>query len=346
MKLGRVELENFRCIKRAALELSDSRGRPAPLVVISGENTSGKSSILQAIAGLLDVTGRSGAVSLAHSDRREGSDRARVRVDWVETIPQGSWNEPVQTHQALERHQSGGPWQLAPWCATDEARTPFYSWLSHLTDITRSPVGLLIAFDTQRALPDVRVAGPKSVGLPSHRIDGACQPTLADGASIGRRFTLIKQWLVDLNDRRLAAFSEFHLQVPLWERLGDALDRVASPWRFAGISPNFDVVFDTPTGRLPIEALSDDVLGLIVIVAEVAFRLSLTTDDQSAVFEQEAVCLVDEIEARLPERSQRAVLPILRSIFPGVQWIVTTRSPLVVSSVDDALVFQLMSGRG
>ena len=341
MKLARIELENFRCLDHLVLDLTDARGLPADLVVIEGETGSGKSSILTAVAGLLDVTGRSGAASLLTSDRRVGSERARVRVDWVETLDQGSWNEPVQSHAALERQCTGGLWTLAPWCMTDEARTPFYSWLAHVTDDNRSPAGLVIAFDAHRALPSVRIDGPHALALPGHRVDGACQPTVHGDAGPSRRFALLKQWIVDLNDRRLAAFSEFHLAVPLWERLADALDRIVAPWTFAGVDPNFDVLFDTPTGRLPIEALSDGLRSLIVIVTEVAFRLSQTTDEPARIFDQEAVCLVDELDAHLPMRSQRTVLPILRATFPGVQWLVTTRSPAVVDSVPDAQVFEL-----
>jgi len=53
------------------------------------------------------------------------------------------------------------------------------------------------------------------------------------------------------------------------------------------------------------------------------------------------VLLIDEIDAHLHPRWQRQVLPALRDALPGVQIIITTHSPFVISSCRGARVHVL-----
>lgn len=53
------------------------------------------------------------------------------------------------------------------------------------------------------------------------------------------------------------------------------------------------------------------------------------------------VAIVDEIDAHLHVTLQRKILPFLSDSFPGVQYIVTTHSPFVLTSVSDAEIFDL-----
>lgn len=58
--------------------------------------------------------------------------------------------------------------------------------------------------------------------------------------------------------------------------------------------------------------------------------------------EQEGgVVLLDEIENHLHLRLQEQALPFLTKLFPGFQFITATHSPAVISSVSDAIVFDM-----
>jgi hypothetical protein len=46
------------------------------------------------------------------------------------------------------------------------------------------------------------------------------------------------------------------------------------------------------------------------------------------------IVLIDEIDLHLHPSLQRALIPRLRTVFPKVQWIVTTHSPLVLANFD------------
>ncbi len=51
--------------------------------------------------------------------------------------------------------------------------------------------------------------------------------------------------------------------------------------------------------------------------------------------------LIDEVETHLHLELQRLVMPILTSLFPKIQFIVTTHSPFVLSSIGNAVAFDL-----
>ena len=61
----------------------------------------------------------------------------------------------------------------------------------------------------------------------------------------------------------------------------------------------------------------------------------------STEFDLPGIVLIDEVEAHLHLSLQRRVLPILTGLFPNVQFIVTTHSPFVLSSIENATLIDL-----
>jgi hypothetical protein len=62
---------------------------------------------------------------------------------------------------------------------------------------------------------------------------------------------------------------------------------------------------------------------------------------QSKIRAESGLLLIDEIDAHLHPAWQRLILPAVRKALPGVQIIVTTHSPFVISSCPDARVHLL-----
>ncbi|MDR1641289.1 MAG: ATP-binding protein [Clostridiales bacterium] len=54
-----------------------------------------------------------------------------------------------------------------------------------------------------------------------------------------------------------------------------------------------------------------------------------------------AIALVDELEAHLHFTLQRRVFPLLVSVFPNVQFMVTTNSPYIITALENAVVFDI-----
>jgi AAA15 family ATPase/GTPase len=59
------------------------------------------------------------------------------------------------------------------------------------------------------------------------------------------------------------------------------------------------------------------------------------------IYDLQGVVLIDELEAHLHVEMQKRVFPILTAIFPGIQFIVGTHSPLIMDSMKNAVIYDL-----
>ncbi len=55
----------------------------------------------------------------------------------------------------------------------------------------------------------------------------------------------------------------------------------------------------------------------------------------------EGIVLIDEIETHLHLDLQKKILPILTELFPNIQFIVTTHSPFILNSLNNAVIYDL-----
>lgn len=81
-------------------------------------------------------------------------------------------------------------------------------------------------------------------------------------------------------------------------------------------------------------SMSDGYRGTLSLFADIAYRMAtLNPALGSSVLETPGVVMIDEIDLHLHPRWQARILEDLVRIFPNVQFIVTTHSPVVVASV-------------
>lgn len=86
--------------------------------------------------------------------------------------------------------------------------------------------------------------------------------------------------------------------------------------------------------------LSDGFGAIIDIIADLILKMQ-KDDSLVSVYEKEGIVLIDEIETHLHLELQKIIMPLLTTIFPNVQFIVTTHSPFVLSSMSNAIAYDL-----
>lgn len=59
---------------------------------------------------------------------------------------------------------------------------------------------------------------------------------------------------------------------------------------------------------------------------------------------KEGIVLIDEIDTHLHLELQRTILPFLTELFPNIQFIVSTHSPFILNSIENAVIFDLETG--
>jgi predicted ATP-binding protein involved in virulence len=130
-----------------------------------------------------------------------------------------------------------------------------------------------------------------------------------------------------------------HRPALLLEGIRRATDAVLRPSGWRTLDWDFlaqDVIAQHETqGRLPVSLLSDGIRNLIALVADLAHRAVRLNPHLGAhaCLETPGIVLVDEVDMHLHPAWQQTVVSQLREAFPRVQFILTTHSHLVTSTV-------------
>jgi len=157
----------------------------------------------------------------------------------------------------------------------------------------------------------------------------------------------LEQHLVNLKNRRSLAITEDN---------NNELAKKIQNW-FAHFEINLKVLmedestklqFDSNTLKFSIQqdgkppytfqTLSSGYLSIFDVYADLLMRteyFEITPD------ELRGTAFIDEIDAHLHVSLQRIIFPFLTNSFPNVQFIVTTHSPFVLMSVNNAVVFDI-----
>ena len=82
--------------------------------------------------------------------------------------------------------------------------------------------------------------------------------------------------------------------------------------------------------------LSDGFAAVLDIIVDLILKMQ-HKNQLTRAYECEGIVLVDEIETHLHLELQKVIMPLLTKIFPHIQFIVTTHSPFVLSSLSNAV---------
>lgn len=90
---------------------------------------------------------------------------------------------------------------------------------------------------------------------------------------------------------------------------------------------------ETCFGRIHIAQLSHGQKALMALLGDLFFRFSELNPHLQNPLESPGIVVIDEIELHLHPEWQQKVLIALQEICPNIQWIVTTHSPQVLSTI-------------
>lgn len=154
------------------------------------------------------------------------------------------------------------------------------------------------------------------------------------------------KYLVDLKTQQSFAKNEGDFdesnKIELWfEKFENALRDIMD-------NPNLSLKFDyknynftiNEEGKIPygFNELSDGYSAILDIIMDLIMRME---NKASRAYDLEGIVLIDEIEAHLHISLQKKILPFLTKLFPNVQFIVTTHSPFILNSIENAVIYDL-----
>ncbi len=330
MKLERVEIENYRAIERLELPLHPR------LTVLHGANAHGKTSVLSAIAvGLGAIPAlltEVKAVNFLPTDRR-GTRPLRVTLTATSGI---EW----------ERYWVG-----------KYRRSKISTLRKELDAILRAdesgdavqPLPIVAFYDTDRAVVDVPQSPENFKRKFSRR--SALEGTLATRANFRQFFewfyAVENEELREQRDRR-----DFDFQIKEMDAVRNAVAELVSNVSTPHIvyrPVRFVVSVKLESGEveeLDLNQLSGGYRIVLALAADIARCMAQANPHLNDPLKSEAIVLIDEVDLHLHPSWQQRILPDLLRTFPNTQFIVSTHSPQVLSTVRPENVIHLYRENG
>ena len=134
------------------------------------------------------------------------------------------------------------------------------------------------------------------------------------------------------------AFGNFAAAIQVVQRSINALTQQLTGWcdlQYRSSMGQKLVMVHPEHGYMPLDMLSDGLRNMVAMVSDIAFRCIKLNPHlkEEAAKETAGIVLIDEVDMFLHPAWQQTVLASLQKAFPKLQFIVTTHSPQVISSV-------------
>ncbi|CAN93400.1 hypothetical protein sce3241 [Sorangium cellulosum So ce56] len=332
MKITRLSLRDFRGFRSLDLDFSPD------VTALVGVNGAGKTSILDALALLLSCLVESirseepETIAPSASDVRIGASTAQLSLTAEISVQPTQWS----IAKTLPGHPPGAP------SALDALHEPVAA--AQTTIALGSPfLPLVVYFPTNRSALDI----PERIRTP-HAFDAlsAYDGALEGGASNFRGFfEWFRQEEDILNEQQVLQIlhedqgldgSSTPSPLPAVRKAIEALLPGARRVRIERRPQRMTVELNGT--RLDVAQLSDGEKCLLAMAGDLARRMALAAPKIENPLDHPAVVLIDEIELHLHPGLQRVILPRLQKVFPRAQFIITTHSPQVLSSLHAANV--------
>ena len=133
-----------------------------------------------------------------------------------------------------------------------------------------------------------------------------------------------------------------------YEQFGKIVSRFMSIMNDGLISkvvyqPNAGKLLYSENGKFKdIDCLSAGYQSLLNLILDLAYRVAILNPDEGEnISKVEGIVFIDEIDSNLHPKWQWRVIDALTEIFPNIQFIAATHSPIIVSSCKDANIINL-----
>ena len=332
-RLRRLRLRNVKLFDDLEFDLTDGAGEPRSWTCILADNGCGKTSVLQAIT--LAASGDTLATKLTDDPRAfvpAFADESNVSIE-AEFV-RGA-DDILQTRL-----------ELAPGSYDWAGVGPDDGLLRELRG-SRKKDFFVAAFGATRRLARAgQVAVPTDPVLSRVRnlFDGEHQLMGLEFGEVFHDDALREAFLGALAKVVAMEGPESKPLLPGIVEVGTAEEAVP------GAGPG-DVVVTLDSGsdrfQLGPSILSSGYQSVLSWVGELVGHLLLDFGPNIDPFSQRGLVLIDELDQHLHPTWQRRIVPILRTMFPKMQFIVTTHSPLVLTgfAASEIVALELEGGR-
>lgn len=333
-----VHIQNYKAIKDMRIQFSPG------INLLIGDNGVGKSSVLDALSvafgGFLAGVKGVSVSGIQQSDIRIETKRVAGASAAVEYMT------PTEIECAMEVNNRDFCWARTREGASSEFRTRtsdrnITNYAAKLTNDTTSTLPLISYMSTMRISRSKRGDYGSAVKKLNDRRCGyiGCLDSALDIKGI-------KEWCLNME------MEAFHQEKPIpeYESFKGAISEVMQKMSDLKTPPIIvysklfqDIAYSEGENTLPISYLSAGYQSLLWMTMDFAYRWALLNPQQSDYHQATGVVLIDELDMHLHPKWQWNALNALECVFPKIQFIIATHSPIVISSFKNSQLISLDS---
>ena len=310
MKIASFSIQNYRCIKDLNVDCLDDKGEVRQWTVLLGENNSGKTNVLRALALLVP-----------EELNFPGLDKFFVPSLFARTRDRLSFQSFYDSHLKLKARLENGK------------------------ELVCDPLKIH-EFDLD---PEIRLFGYGVSRYPARTALNEV-PSLSTETLFSTYVRLLdfQDWLLqlDYSAKHDSEIARRRIQY-MRELVRSNLFPGVVDFCFEKTGENDHVVVKFTTehdGNVCFEDLGFGYQTTLTWLADFCKRMFELYPESKNPLQEEAVVMIDELDLHLHPKWQRDIVPTLSEYFPNVQFIVTTHSPHVLQSMEDVNLYVLRRG--
>jgi predicted ATP-binding protein involved in virulence len=330
MILKYVKLENYRCFESVDFELNKN------INLFIGNNSAGKTTILDGIANGLGsvysyIPNVKGFTFKQYDIKQKQNFLAPYSKIYLET------NDNLKWDKLKKKNNSKKTSLLLPQTIGTKILKNFINnnFIDNYSDTSVLP--FFAYYGTSRAVLDIplRRTGFKKV---HNRFDG-----MGGSLNANSSFKSAFIWFYNKeNEENRLQKEKRSFEIELNEL---ATVRKAIGLMFPELlNPHIEVnplrfMIEKDNEKLNIEQLSDGYKTMLGVIIDLSSRMAMVNPQLSNPLDCEAIVLIDEIDLHLHPSWQKRIIEDLKRTFPNTQFILTTHSPHIVTSVKPKELF-------
>lgn len=332
--LKRIIVKSVRNIKDLDIPLS---GEERKNLIVTGKNGVGKTSFLLELVrhlGEYFSNNTDGEIPIGHyfgrynntKDKRLKQEYEKQFEFWTGVYVRAGYNE---TWERIGKEHLNSIYEQASIFTDSTSDEAIY-------ESFRSGKFIMAFFSAERFLSVDSVSSIENI-------------TLSKESSItGNCSTILLKYLASLKAKQ--AFATVEGNSKLAEDINKWFDKFEEFLKEVMEDDSLKLIFNSNNlqfkiacnGKKPFDfnTLSSGYSAILRIVIELFMRIP---GNNMTFFETQGIVIIDEIEAHLHLELQKKIMPMLTTMFPKIQFILSTHSPFILNSTPNAVIYDLQN---